>query len=66
MRTNCLESGISETLKVVPRRKILQHITPGRGGMGKVQNVINLHFEGNWMPIKVGQYRTKRGFYISH
>ena len=44
--------GVSETLKVTPQRKVLQHVTPGRGGIGKLQNVINLHFEGNWMPIK--------------
>ena len=48
-----LPSGVSETLKVTPTRKLLQHVTPGRGGIGKVQNVISLHFEGNWMPIPV-------------
>lgn len=57
MRTNSLDSGVSETLKVAPQRKVLQHITPERGGVGKVQNVINLHFEGNWMPIKVAVSR---------
>ena len=53
LRTNSLDTGVSETLKVDPTRKVLQHITPGRGGVGKLQNVINLHFEGNWMPIMV-------------
>ena len=53
LRTNSLDTGVSETLKVTPIRKVLQHISPGRGGIGKLQNVINLHFEGNWMPIMV-------------
>ena len=35
MRTNCLETGVSETLKVVPRRKVLQHITPGEAARAK-------------------------------
>ena len=52
LRTHSLDTGVSETLKVTPQRKVLQHVTPGRGGIGKLQNVINLHFEGNWMPIK--------------
>ena len=52
VRTHSLDTGVSETLKVTPQRKVLQHVTPGRGGIGKLQNVINLHFEGNWMPIK--------------
>ena len=54
LRTNSLDTGVSETLKVTPIRKVLQHVSPGRGGIGKLQNVINLHFEGNWMPIMVG------------
>ena len=53
LRTHTLPSGVSETLKVTPTRKVLQHVTSGRGGVGKVQNVISLHFEGNWMPITV-------------
>ena len=53
LRTNSLDTGVSETLKVEPSWKVLQHVTPGRGGVGKLQNVINLHFEGNWMPIMV-------------
>ena len=53
-RTFHLESGESETLKVVPTRKVLSVSTFSKGGsVEKVGNVINLYFEGNWMPIKV-------------
>ena len=52
-RTYSLATGVSETLKVTPQRKVLSHVTVGKGGVGKVSNTINLHFEGNWMPIKV-------------
>ena len=37
LRTNSLDTGVSETLKVTPIRKVLQHISPGRGGIGKLQ-----------------------------
>ena len=59
VRTHSLNTGVSETLKVTPQRKVLTHVSPGHGGIGKVQNVINLHFEGNWMPIKV-RYHSSR------
>ena len=53
-RTFHLESGESETLKVTPTRKVLSVATFSKGGsVEKVGNVINLYFEGNWMPIKV-------------
>ena len=53
-RTFHLESGESETLKAVPTRKVLSVSTFYKGGsVDKVCNVINLYFEGNWMPIKV-------------
>ena len=53
-RTFHLDSGESETLKVVPTRKVLSVSTFSKGGsVEKVCNVINLYFEGNWMPIKV-------------
>ena len=53
-RTFHLESGESETLKAVPTRKVLSVSTFSKGGsVEKVGNVINLYFEGNWMPIKV-------------
>ena len=55
-RTFCLGSGESETLKVAPTRKVLNVGTFSKGGsVEKVGNVINLYFEGNWMPIKVLQ-----------
>ncbi|BDA48870.1 hypothetical protein COCOBI_12-5530 [Coccomyxa sp. Obi] len=63
-RTFSLECGASETLKVAPTRKVLNISTFSKGGcIEKVGNVINLYFEGNWMPIKdvavsvVGKYR---------
>ena len=35
-------------------RKILRTVVVGKGGaVEKAGNVIHLHFEGNWMPIKV-------------
>lgn len=53
-RTFHLDSGESETLKAVPTRKVLSVSTFSKGGsVEKVCNVINLYFEGNWMPIKV-------------
>ena len=53
-RTFSLESGNSETLRVAPTRKVLNVSTFSKGGsIEKVGNVINLYFEGNWMPIKV-------------
>lgn len=53
-RTHSLDSGQSQTLKVSPTRKVLSLISYGKGGASeKVGNVINLHFEGNWMPLKV-------------
>jgi hypothetical protein len=53
-RTFSLDSGQSETLRVAPTRKVLNVSTFSKGGsIEKVGNVINLYFEGNWMPIKV-------------
>lgn len=58
-RTFHLESGESETLKVVPTRKVLSVSTFSKGGsVEKVGNVINLYFEGNWMPIKVWDHMS--------
>ena len=35
-------------------RKVVRTIMAGKGGaLEKAGNVINLYFEGNWMPIKV-------------
>ncbi len=49
-----LATGVSETLKVNPARRLLNIMMTGKhGGAKKVGNVINLHFEGNWMPIQV-------------
>lgn len=58
MKTHSLDSGVSETLKVVPHRKLLSVAMASRGGgTEKIGNVINLHFEGNWMPIKASPIR---------
>ncbi|KAL0018632.1 hypothetical protein WJX77_009530 [Trebouxia sp. C0004] len=58
-----LATGVSETLQVNPARRLLNIMMTGKhGGAKKVGNVINLHFEGNWMPIQdvavsvVGKY----------
>lgn len=49
-----LATGVSETLKVQPARRLLNIMMTGKHGAAKkVGNVINLHFEGNWMPIQV-------------
>ena len=65
MKTHSLDSGVSETLKVVPHRKLLSVAMASRGGgTEKIGNVINLHFEGNWMPIKAsptGLWQQQRG-----
>lgn len=43
-----------ETLKVVPLRKALNFVTAVKGGSNyKVGSVINLMFEGNFLPLKV-------------
>ena len=71
-RTHSLESGDSQTLKVSPTRKVLNLISYGKGGASeKVGNVINLHFEGNWMPLQVrwlpcGPLYHLRGFFVMH
>lgn len=49
-----LATGVSETLKVNPARRLLNIMMTGKHGAAKkVGNVINIHFEGNWMPIQV-------------
>lgn len=53
-RTFALGEGVMETLKVVPRRKALNFVTAVKGGSNyKVGSVINLMFEGNFLPLKV-------------
>ena len=52
--SHSLPPGASETLQVEPVRKLLRTVVVGRGGaVEKAGNVIHLHFEGNWLPIKV-------------
>ena len=62
----CLGNGESESLKVVPATKKLSIVQLTNAGTGaeRMGNMINLHFEGNWMPIRVravGGVRATRG-----
>ena len=63
--THRLLPGVSETLQCNPVRKLLRMVVVGKSGaVEKAGNVIHLHFEGNWMPIKA---RTARSvFYAQH
>lgn len=51
----CLDSGGSENLRVVPASKRLSFVQFGSSAVGseRVGATINLHFEGNWMPVVV-------------
>jgi hypothetical protein len=54
-KTYALGEGVMETLKVVPTRKAVNFLTAVKGGSNfKVGSVINLMFEGNFLPLKVG------------
>lgn len=50
-----LENGRSETLQVVPASKRLSfaHFGSAATGSERLGATINLHFEGNWMPVLV-------------
>jgi hypothetical protein len=51
-----LDDGASESLRVVPATKSLNFVqlaSASVAGSERVGSVINLHFEGNWMPIRV-------------
>ena len=62
-KTHMLQSGVSETLKVEPVRKVIRTVMVAKGGaLEKAGNVINLLFEGNWMPIKVRLMLLYRSF----
>ena len=60
-----LDNGGSETLRVAPITKRLNFLQSSSTATGveRVGSVIDLHFEGNWMPIRdvavnvVGKYR---------
>ena len=60
-----LDPEASDTLKVVPSNKklTLLNFTASATGTERLGAVINLHFEGNWMPIRdvpinvVGKYK---------
>lgn len=60
-----LDNGCSETLRVTPVTKRLNFLQSASAATGaeRVSSVVDLHFEGNWMPIRdvavnvVGKYR---------
>jgi hypothetical protein len=53
-KTCVLEAGASETLRVAPVPKRLRTVAPGKGTWSeRWGTAINLHFEGNWMPLLV-------------
>lgn len=53
-KTFLLEAGASETLRVTPVPKRLRTVAPGKGTWTeRWGTAINLHFEGNWMPLLV-------------
>eukprot|EP00887_Chlorella_sp_A99_P007742 scaffold20.g7742.t1 len=63
----CLENGVSENLRVVPASKRLSFVQFSHTSAGSERTgaTINLHFEGNWMPLQdvavnvVGKYRYR-------
>lgn len=50
-----LENGGSESLRVVPATRRLSFVQFGSAAVGseRMGSTINLHFEGNWMPVMV-------------
>jgi hypothetical protein len=58
----CLDNGGSENLKVLPTDKRLSFVQFGSGAVGsdRLGATINLHFEGNWMPVVVRSRRCTR------
>lgn len=64
-KTCTLDAGVSETLRVSPVPKRLRMVVPGRGTWTeRWGTAINLHFDGNWMPLLVrcNLHRTVLGF----
>ncbi len=51
-----LDNGGSESLRVTPAIKKLTFMQLANAGAGseRLGSTINLHFEGNWMPVRVG------------
>lgn len=53
-KTHVLASGASETLRVVPVPKRFRVVAATKGTWTDVAgSAINLHLEGNWMPLMV-------------
>ena len=58
-KTHALETGASETLRVVPVQKRFRFMSAAKATWTEVScSTINLHLEGNWMPLMVGSYTT--------
>ena len=53
-KTHSLAAGASETLRVVPVQKRFRLVMATKGTWSDVAgSAINLHLEGNWMPLRV-------------
>ena len=53
-KTYALESGASETLRVVPVQKRFRVVAAAKGTWTDFAgSAINLHLEGNWVPLRV-------------
>ena len=53
-KTHSLKPGASETLRVVPVQKRFRLVMATKGTWSDVAgSAINLHLEGNWMPLRV-------------
>ncbi len=60
-KTCALEAGASETLRVTPVPKRLRTVAPGKGTWTeRWGTALNLHFEGNWMPLLVGDWLRRQ------
>jgi len=56
-KTHALESGASETLRVMPVQKRFRVVAALKGTWTDFAgSAINLHLEGNWVPLRVGAY----------
>ncbi len=58
-KTHSLAPGGSETLRVVPVQKRFRLVMASKGTWSDVAgSAINLHLEGNWMPLRVRSHTT--------
>lgn len=60
-KTHALESGASETLRVVPVQKRFRVVAASKGTWTDFAgSAINLHLEGNWVPLRVSPVSTQK------